>query len=311
MTIKLALIGLGGIAQKGYLPALGTWPELELMLCTRDAQTLSRLAQQYRVAKVTTDIKQVLAWKPDAACVLAATDAHYTLVKPLLESGIDVFVEKPATRTLAQTEELANLADQNNLLLMIAFNRRFSPLSQKLKAMTEKHSFSLAYFQKNRPTHLSPDFGRHNRDGVIHQVDLMRHLLGEGSVLLSTYRLNKGRAIAESSATIQLDRGGLVVINGSLSAGKWHESAELHGDSASVFLEQFRRLEYIHSGERHVWEQPYDVSWETTLVGRGIIGELQHFFDCLKTRRQPLTNGWESLKSQQLIEDIITKAKEI
>lgn len=308
MSIKLVLIGLGGIAQKGYLPALSAWQDVELLLCTRDAEKLDRLARQYRITNTAASIEQALEWQPDAACVLAATDAHYTLVKPLLEGGVDVFVEKPITRTLAQTEELASLADQKNRIFMTAFNRRFSPLSQRMKTLTEKHAFSLAYFQKNRPTHLSPDFGRHNRDGVIHQVDLMRYLLGEGRVLLSTYRLGADGAIAESSATIQLERGGLAVINGSLCAGKWHESAELHGGSASVFLEQFRRLEYIHSGERQVWEQPYDVSWESNLVGRGIVGELQHFFDCLKTRQQPLTNGWDSLKSQQLIEEIIEKA---
>ena len=309
--MKLALIGLGGIAQKGYLPALSNWQDVDLLLCTRDAQKLARLASQYRIPNTAADLQQVLDWKPDAVCVLAATAAHYELVKPLLNAGIDVFVEKPTTRTLAETEELANLADQKKCILMTAFNRRFSPLSQKLKTLSEKHAFSLAFFQKNRPTHISPDFGRHNRDGVIHQVDLMRYLLGEGQVLLSTYRLDHEGSISESSATIQLERGGVAVINGSLHAGKWHESAELHGGSASAFLEQFRRLEYIHGGESQMWQQPYDVSWESNLVGRGIVGELQHFFECLQTRQQPLTNAWDSLKSQALIEDIINKAVQL
>ncbi len=309
--MKIALIGLGGIAQKGYLPVLSNWQDVDLMLCTRDAQKLARLASQYRIPNTAANLRQVLEWKPDAVCVLAATTAHFELVKPLLNAGIDVFVEKPTTRTLAETEELANLADQKNLILMTAFNRRFSPLSQKLKNLAEKHAFSLAFFQKNRPTHISPDFGRHNRDGVIHQVDLMRYLLGEGQVLLSTNRLDNEGSISESSATIQLERGGLVVINGSMHAGKWHESAEMHGGGASAFLEQFRRLEYVNGGESQVWQQPYDVSWESNLVGRGITGELQHFFDCLQTRQQPLTNAWDSLKSQALIEDIISKAVQL
>lgn len=32
--MKIAMIGLGDIAQKAYLPVLAQWPDIELVLCT-------------------------------------------------------------------------------------------------------------------------------------------------------------------------------------------------------------------------------------------------------------------------------------
>ncbi|MCA2447966.1 gfo/Idh/MocA family oxidoreductase, partial [Vibrio alginolyticus] len=47
--MKIGIIGLGDIAQKAYLPAITQLPNVELVFCTRDAKTLSSLAQQYRI----------------------------------------------------------------------------------------------------------------------------------------------------------------------------------------------------------------------------------------------------------------------
>ena len=171
--------------------------------------------------------------------------------------------------------------------------------------------FTFAVFQKNRPKFYSPDFETHIRDGVIHLADLMRYLLGEGKVLDSSYRLDDNGAIAESSATIQLDKGGIAILAASLNSGNWIEKGELHGGAATIYFDQFRGMDLIQKGEKHEWKQPYDASWETNMVGRGIVGELQHFFQCLESRQQPLTNAWDSLKTQELVEEIISKAVRI
>lgn len=38
--MKIAMIGLGDIAQKAYLPVLAQWPDIELVLCTRNPKVL-------------------------------------------------------------------------------------------------------------------------------------------------------------------------------------------------------------------------------------------------------------------------------
>lgn len=38
--MKVAMIGLGDIAQKAYLPVLAQWPDIELVLCTRNPKSI-------------------------------------------------------------------------------------------------------------------------------------------------------------------------------------------------------------------------------------------------------------------------------
>ena len=58
----------------------------------------------------------------------------YLLVKELIKNGFkDILVEKPLSLELKEILELSNLANENNCLLRIAFNRRFYPSTIALK----------------------------------------------------------------------------------------------------------------------------------------------------------------------------------
>jgi len=74
--LKIAVIGLGDIAQKAYLPILTAMSGVELIFCTRQADRLQSLAKQYRVAHTETDYRQLPQHGIHAAFVHSATSAH-------------------------------------------------------------------------------------------------------------------------------------------------------------------------------------------------------------------------------------------
>ncbi len=43
-------------------------------------------------------------------------------------------MDKPVSEKLAEVKELQKIADQNNTLFVVAFNRRFAPQTAKLKS---------------------------------------------------------------------------------------------------------------------------------------------------------------------------------
>ena len=71
--------------------------------------------------------------------------------KQSLEANLDVYVEKPTSRSLEETRELAELADLKNKILMTAFNRRFSPTTQRVKQLAEEHNFTFAHLPEKPP----------------------------------------------------------------------------------------------------------------------------------------------------------------
>lgn len=93
--MKIGIIGLGDIAQKAYLPVITQLPGVELIFCTRNADTLSSLASQYRIADTCTDYRDVLNFNPDAVMIHAATAVHPEIASFFLSHGIPTFVDKP------------------------------------------------------------------------------------------------------------------------------------------------------------------------------------------------------------------------
>ena len=65
----------------------------------------------------------------DAVSIAATTSSHYELVKKSLEKNKHVFVEKPITPTIAEAEEIVEIAETKNLNLQVGHIERFNPAS--------------------------------------------------------------------------------------------------------------------------------------------------------------------------------------
>lgn len=57
--MRIAIVGLGSIAQRAYLPTLRRLSDVELILCRRDRARLERLATQYRISEYTSDVAEL------------------------------------------------------------------------------------------------------------------------------------------------------------------------------------------------------------------------------------------------------------
>ncbi len=75
-----------------------------------------------------------------------------------------------------------------------------------------------------------------------------------------------------------------------------------------MYLDAFSRLRLVTEEGERVWEENYAGSWKTTREARGFANQVAHFFECVRSRQQPLTSGWEALKTQLLLEAMVAKA---
>jgi virulence factor len=308
MKHRIAVIGLGGIAQKGHLPVLTAMPDVELFFYSRTTEKVKSLAEQYRITKWTTSLDELLSWKADCAFILTPTPTHAELARTCLNAGLDVFMEKPATEHSMEAKELAELADIKKRVVMIAFNRRYSPLSVKAREMWGQRAITLANFQKNRAKPNFKGLWMHASEELVHVIDVIRFFGGEAKALRTEARLGKDDLVLEVASLLELEKGGLVTMTASLQAGRWYENYELNGDGATLKLNVFSDLQFIQNETIQSWKEPYDSTWNSNLYGRGFVGQIEHFLRCVETREQPQTNLWDSVKTQMLIEDIVAKA---
>ena len=73
----------------------------------------------------------------DAVAVVTPVWTHFELAKAALENGKHVFVEKPFTSTVAQAEELIELAEQKNLQIMVDHTFLFTGAVKKIRQLID------------------------------------------------------------------------------------------------------------------------------------------------------------------------------
>jgi len=300
----IGVIGLGEIASKAYLPVLGSMEGIDLALCSRSEETVHRVQSQYRIPKATTHLEDLVKMGIKAAFVLSPNETHAPIGRVLMENGVDVFFEKPATLTSLETQELAELADRSGRVMMVGFNRRYAPLHVKALQSWQSRPIGMALFQKHRPNATHPHLAHQFMDDTIHQIDMLRYFCGEGEVVSTVVHHASDRLLGAAS-TVALEHGGYGMVITSLQAGRWQENYTLHGSGCSMIIEAFSRLRLIDGLQDTVQEETYASSWLTTLEGRGFNGQINHFLDCVKARSLPLTSGWDAVKTQQMVEQMI------
>jgi virulence factor len=190
---------------------------------------------------------------------------------------------------------------------MVGFNRRYAPLHRQAKAIWGSRPVEIALFEKHRPSASYPSFTHQFYDDTIHQIDLLRYYCGEGPAIMTVHQMDQGWLIGAIS-TVALQSGGFAQVVTSLRAGRWTERYSLYGGKVTMEIEAFMRLRLRTPDEEQVWEETYPSAWKTTLAARGFEAQIDHFFECVEARREPETSGWDSVKTQRLVEDMIAKS---
>lgn len=296
--MKVGCIGLGDIAQKAYLPVLGTQPGLELHLYTRTPATLQRVGDTLRLpgAQLHTDLDALLATGLDAAFVHAATAAHPELVTRLLEAGVPTYVDKPLSYEFAVSQRLVALAEDRGVGLTVGFNRRFAPAYTQCR----EHARELILMQKNR-IGLPEDPRTLVLDDFIHVVDTLRFLVpGEVDHIDVRARIREGLM---QHVVLQLSGDGFTAL-GIMNrlSGSAEEVLEVSGQDTR---RQVINLSEVidHKGQPTIRRRG---DWVPVARQRGIEQIVLAFLDDVRAGRQP--SARDALRTHELCERVITDA---
>jgi virulence factor len=183
--LRVGVVGLGGIAQKAYLPILSQAADWTLVGgFSPNQQKAQPICDSYRMACFS--VLDSLAQQCDAVFVHSSTASHFQVIGELLRYGVHVYVDKPLAETVEQGEQLLALAEKQGKALMVGFNRRFAPLYRQLKQdMNQPASIRM---DKHRADSVGPNDARFTLlDDYLHVVDTALWLgatLGNGLVVV-------------------------------------------------------------------------------------------------------------------------------
>ncbi|MFG3029175.1 Gfo/Idh/MocA family protein [Streptomyces sp. NPDC048253] len=131
-TIRVGVIGAGGWATYGHLPALRTLPEFDVVaVSARRKESAEKAAEKFGIPRAYADAHELIK-DPDVdfVAVLTPTSQRVPLVKAAIEAGKDVYSEWPLTTRTADSEELLALAEAKGVRHAVGLQRRQGPAAR-------------------------------------------------------------------------------------------------------------------------------------------------------------------------------------
>ena len=258
----VGFIGAGNYASRVLMPAFKSAGARLQAVVTTGGISGAIHGERAGFAVAATDVDAVLADEMVNAVVIATRhDSHARLVLQALQAGRHVFVEKPLAISHTELSHLedvyASLSNRSVVpLLMVGFNRRFSPQTQKIRALLssvkEPKAFIMTINAGNIPAeHWTQNYtvgGGRIIGEACHFIDLMRYLAGSTIVSVQARRMgdNPGVSVTEDKAAIVLGfaDGSFGTIhylaNGAASFPK--ERVEVFAGGRILQLDNFRKL---------------------------------------------------------------------
>ncbi len=150
--IQLGLVGYGYWGVNLLRNFMNTPDATVRTVCDPRPERLSAARRSYPAVGVTDTYADLLADSRIDAVVLATpVSAHYPLAKQALLAGRHVLVEKPFTASVAEADELIELAARHNRVLMVDHTFLYTGSVEKIKVLCEAGEFGqLEYFDSTR-----------------------------------------------------------------------------------------------------------------------------------------------------------------
>jgi predicted dehydrogenase len=271
---------------------------------SRNASQGGNFARDNQVEMLTSDLGDALK-DPGIDLVVIATrhHEHADQVVRALEAGKNVFVEKPLALTWAELDRVATVYRglESPPMLMVGFNRRFSPALTMIKELVAKRRAPLVVEYRLNAGYIALDHWVHGSHGggrnigeACHMYDVFRFLTGAPAVSISATPIDPGelpyRRNDNFSATIGYEDGSLAhllytALGPKTGLGK--ERIEVFCDGETYIVDDFKRL--IKASDE-------SVLWQSSETDKGHYEELSRFGDAIAS------GGSSPISPDELIE---------
>lgn len=295
--MRIGIIGLGDIAQKAYLPVLSEREDIELVFCTRNVETLNRLSKKYRIQETVQTVDELITRKIDTAFVSSATDSHFEIAEKLLKCGINLYIDKPISMNIYETQKIEKLANESGKIAMVGFNRRFAP---RVKELKEHGKANLIIMQKNRFSN-TDYIRRFIFDDFIHVVDTLRFLMDTKVKDVKIEYLKNGDILEHVVLTL-IGEGCTAIGVMNKNGGVTEEIIEYTTGPEKYVVKNLVETTRFHNKDTGISNFG---DWVPTLYKRGFYQIVDHFIDCVKQNHFPEPSMEDSLITHELCERIV------
>lgn len=319
--MKVGIVGYGYWGPK-LARNLAEMPDVDLVgIADRDLSRLERVRTQYPWLTVGREAEDLLD-RPDVDAVVIATPirTHYKLARQALLAGKHVMVEKPLTANGDEAEELASLADQRGLTLMVGHTFQYNPAVRALAELIASGELGEVYYVDAARLNLGifqPDINV-LWDLAPHDISILLDVLGAEPTLVSARGAASVRRDVHDVAYLELRFPGDLMAHVHLS---WLDPCKVRrvtvvGSKKMVVYNDVSDVEKIRIYDKGV-DRPYETdkfddfhltyrygSLQIPYIpfDEPLRAQCQHFVDCAATGRRPQSDGHMGARVVRILE---------
>jgi UDP-2-acetamido-3-amino-2,3-dideoxy-glucuronate N-acetyltransferase len=293
--MKIAVVGYGHwgknlVRNFGELDVLDT-------VCDVNLTNLTYLNRNYPKVKICKEYSEIFSREDiDGVVIASPSSTHYKIAKETLLAGKNVYVEKPMAQNLAEAEDLNEIAQKNELILMVGHLLMYHPAVNKLKSIIESGELGEIQFINSDRRNFNRNQRRDSNvmwDLAPHDFSMMAYLLSmEPEEILSVrswsceddyvidvahidFRFPGNIGAHIHNSWLDPQKQALLTVNGS------KKTAVLNDTFKENKLEIYSRSA---DGSMMVEKPSYSNDEPLRL-------ECKHFLDCIETRTVPTSDG--------------------
>ena len=291
--INYALVGAGAFGTAMLVPQMRKREDRYFLrgVVSRSAQG-SNFARDNQVEVLASDLDVVLRDSGFQLVVIATRhNEHADQVARSMASGKHVFVEKPLAISWDELDRVVETYERMEgaaPLLMVGFNRRFSPALQELKRRLEARRAPLVIQYRLNAGYIALDHWVHGSQGggrnigeACHMYDVFRFLAGAPVRSIDAAAIDPGAlpyARSDNFAvTIAYEDGtlaSLVYTALGPKAGLGKEHITVFADGEAFIVDDFKKLTQASDGT---------VLWQSSEADKGHFEEMSRLGDAIAT----------------------------
>ncbi len=300
-----------------------------LAACDTIKKRVNDVKLKYPHIRITSDYRELLKnSKIHAIAIATPVFTHYKLVKEALEAGKHVLVEKPLSVNSKDAEKLINISNKKSLVLMVDHTFIYTTAVQKIKELISSNELGKIYYFDSVRVNL----GLFQQDiNVIwdlapHDISIMDFIIKEKpfSVVatVSSHTENKLENMAYVAIKFSNDMLAHFHVN-------WLSPVKIRriiiGGSKKMLvyndLDSVEKLKIFDKGvtinksdKKSVYHNLVQYRIGDVFAPRidnieALKVEVEHFADCIKNRKRPITDGEAGLRVVKILEAIDKSVK--
>lgn len=296
-AVKVAVVGVGQFGQN-HARVYRELPQAELVgVYDTDAARAAAMAKEHGCRAFAS--LEAMFGQVQAASVAVPTADHAAVAGRLLEAGVDVLVEKPMARTVAEADQMIATAERHKRVLQAGHLERFNPGVEAVRSIAR----SPLFFEAHRLSTFSP---RSLDVDVV--MDLMIHDL-DIVISLVDSEVEEIRAVGLAVLTPKFDIANVRIA--------FENGCVANFTASRVSTERVRKLRWFQPQEYISVDYTRQDAVVIAVERQGGVPMLSHrllnpaqqeplrrqlesFLECVRDRREPVVNGNQGRRALEL-----------